>query len=365
MRVIPAGNSGAAATNISITVPPGRKGMAPNISLIYNSNSLNGWIGIGWSLNMGAIQRNTKRGVCYTCDDYVATMSDSSSELVPRGDWGANYYGTKIEGVFARYQKISDTGGWIVITKDGTKYYYGTAPASRQDNANGVFKWNLDKVEDTNGNYMTITYWKDQGEIYLDRIDYTGNTAGLNPINYVKFYLESRTDVPPMYTSNALVKTAYRLKTIEVYGNGQLARKYVLNYDYSPATFRSLLTSVIQYGSDGVTSLLTTTFEWSEASGFENQGAWISGAYGGWDDNSDRIRSADVNGDGRADIVIGPDSGGNWYVMLSTGSGFSDKGAWSKYRLSVPSSEQPFVFYKHKQSESWIQQFSHQSFIHL
>lgn len=84
--MIPAGNSGAAATNIPITVPPGKKGMAPNISLIYNSNSLNGWIGIGWGLNMGAIQRNTKRGVCYTCDDYVATMSDSSSELVPRGD---------------------------------------------------------------------------------------------------------------------------------------------------------------------------------------------------------------------------------------------------------------------------------------
>lgn len=210
--MIPAGNSGAAATNIPITVPPGKKGMAPNISLIYNSNSLNGWIGIGWNLDMGAIQRNTKRGVCYTCDDYVATMSDSSSELVPRDDWGANYYGAKIEGAFAKYQKISDTGGWIVITKDGTKYYYGTAPASRQDNANGVYKWNLDKVEDMNGNYMTITYWKDQGEIYLDRIDYTGNTAGLNPINYVKFYLESRTDVPPNVYFQCPCKNSLQIK---------------------------------------------------------------------------------------------------------------------------------------------------------
>ena len=59
------------------------------------------------------------------------------------------------------------------LDKNGATYYFGTASASRQDNTYGVFKWCLDKVQDSNSNYMTITYWKDQGEIYLSRIDYT------------------------------------------------------------------------------------------------------------------------------------------------------------------------------------------------
>ena len=71
-------------------------------------------------------------------------------------------------------------------------YYYGSKSDTRQDFVNGtkVFKWCLDKVIDTNGNYMTVSYTKDQGEVYPDRIDYTGNAAaGLSPTNYVKFYL--------------------------------------------------------------------------------------------------------------------------------------------------------------------------------
>jgi len=58
-------NTGAASYKIPIEVPPGRKGMQPNISLIYNSYTNNGWIGEGWSLDIGYIQRATKDGLTY------------------------------------------------------------------------------------------------------------------------------------------------------------------------------------------------------------------------------------------------------------------------------------------------------------
>ena len=318
---------GAATSKIPITVPPGRKGISPNISLIYNNLQANGWIGVGWDIDMGSIQRLRKWGLDCSANDYIMVKDGFYSELIPRTDWGTNYYGEKIEGNFAKYCYQTATGGWTVTKKDGTIYFYGTTSASRQGGcASGTFKWCLDKVKDTNGNYMTITYTKDQGEIYLDRIDYTGN-AGIGTTNYVKFYLETRTDKPPMYTLNKLVTTAKRLNRIETYSNGLLQRKYVMTYEYSGSTGRSTLTSVTLYGNDGTTSLPPVEMDWSEASLFES-GEWASGLYGGWTSLTAYIRMADVNGDGKADIVLGPNSSGNWYVMLSTGTGFVNQGAW-------------------------------------
>jgi hypothetical protein len=69
IQISPAGNTGTAATSIPIAVPPGRQGLQANISLNYNSGGQNGWLGVGWSLDMGAIQRSTKRGVNYSADD--------------------------------------------------------------------------------------------------------------------------------------------------------------------------------------------------------------------------------------------------------------------------------------------------------
>jgi len=167
--------TGAATYKIPIKVPPGRNKLAPNIALTYNSYLGNGWVGVGWRLDMGFIRRSTKLGVDYTVGDYVFVKDGKSSELVARNDWGPDYYGAKIEQSFTKFFFNAAEDSWEVIAKDGTRYFYGTTGESRQDNAPDVFKWCLDRVEDTNGNYMTIGYAKDQeGQIYLDRIDYTG-----------------------------------------------------------------------------------------------------------------------------------------------------------------------------------------------
>ena len=330
------GNTGAAVTSIPIVVPPGRKGMEPRLALNYNSNNRNGWIGIGWTLDMGAIQRNTKRGVDYSPDesddvpDYVATVNGSTSELVKRNTWdtvvdGISYtgYQAKIEGAFIKYL-YNSAEGWLAITKDGTKYYYGKSSTSRQDNAHGVFKWCLDRVEDTNGNYMTINYSKDQGQIYLDRINYTGNiNTEQATSNYVKFYLEERTDKPSMYTTNVEVKTVKRLKVIEVsvgvYPDGNLVREFELEYlPNSSSTGRSLLRKVTQFGNDGIQSLPPITLSYNEpAHGFPYSSYWY-GNGGGQDNNF----IGDYDGDSKSDMA-GYALNGSWYVCLSIDIDFS------------------------------------------
>jgi hypothetical protein len=155
---------------------------------------------------------------------------------------------------------------------------------------------------------MTGSYTKDRGEIYLSRIDYTGNAA-LSPSNYVQFYLETRPDAPPMFTAKASVVTAYRLKTIDVWGNGSRVRAYALGYTNPGATFRSILASVQQYGTDatvdasgtvtGGTALPATTFGWNgDAPGtFTSLSPWPS-ASAGWCDPA-HLKTGDFNGDGK------------------------------------------------------------------
>ena len=353
-------NTGAANINVAIEVPPGRKGMAPNLALSYNSNRQNGWIGVGWDIKTSFIQRNTKWGLDYSGTDFV---TDGNRELVERvGDWGTNYYGHKIEGAFTKYFYDSSTGGWVATTKDGTKHYYGTTfdsatsdYTSRQDDPDDstrIFKWMIDKVEDTNGNYLTYTYEKDQGEIYLKRIDYTGSSFGLSPTNYVEFhYDDTRTDASAMYTTHFSVTTAWRLITIEVASSENIVRAYKLEYDadpdtagpqYSGSTGRSILYKVQQYGSDTVldgsgavssgTPLSSgTTFKIPLANNsFSAQTNWYNNNHLAW---LETIKTGDFDGDGKSDLLYhwGTSTRG-WLVMLSNGNSFAGPG-WSDDRL--------------------------------
>src|SRR6266568_2613170 len=47
---------------VPIRVPPGRQGSEPSLALRYNSSAKNGWCGVGWDLDMGYIQRETRLG---------------------------------------------------------------------------------------------------------------------------------------------------------------------------------------------------------------------------------------------------------------------------------------------------------------
>ncbi|HED52094.1 MAG TPA: hypothetical protein ENI83_00930, partial [Gammaproteobacteria bacterium] len=61
---------------------------------------------------------------------------------------------------------------------------------------------------------------------------------------------------------------------------------------------------------------------------FVNAGQWASSQFGSWATDSSaqlRIRPMDTNGDGLQDLLLGPDSSGNWTVLESTGSSFVRK----------------------------------------
>ena len=246
--------TGSVSTKIPLIAPPGRGGIAPNLALNYSSSSKNGWIGVGWSLGMGSIQRSAKNGMDCDGNDYVASASGGTSELIAVNIDGEGYgeYSAKIESSFSKYTKLNNNS-WELKSKDGSTCRYGQRPNSRQNCESGIYKWLLDEVEDANGNTMSIDYYHDAdtGQIYLKRINYTGHVNGQLPGNYVEFHLADRVDPILSYESHQEVVTAKILKVIEM-GNvenevDKAFRAYVLTYTQSGSS-RSLLTNVMQYG---------------------------------------------------------------------------------------------------------------------
>jgi len=255
--------TGTATTSIPIDVPPGRNGMQSILQLVYSSTNGNGWVGMGWKLEVGAIERQTRFGVNYGANDYTIRLNGVSMDLIQAPPPApSDEYRAKIESEFLRIKKLA--GGWWEVTdKKGIKYLFGQTAASRiadPADSNKVFKWCLDWVVDRDGNYMKVTYWGDtaNNQGYLDEVRYTGYTTNglesgstIAPTNIIKFWRESRSDAPPMYTSNFLIKTAYRLKTIEVKANTTtLVRAYKLTYTTNSNTSNSVLATVQQFGKD-------------------------------------------------------------------------------------------------------------------
>ncbi len=329
--------TGTATTSIPIAVPPGRGGVHPNLALVYNSANGNGWVGLGWKLEKSVIERQTRFGLNYAGDTYVFRLAGINVDLV---NVGSNQYRAKIEGGFTRVQKLTASDGkpsFLATDKTGQKFYFGRTAATRvahPSDANKIFRWCLERVEDPDGNYMTISYTGDQGQSYLSRIDYTGH-GSTRPTNSVTFHLETRPDAVPMYTSHFLMKTAKRLKTIEIRANNQLVRAYKLTYTSSGNTTRSLLSRIQQIGHDSTVDTHGTvtggsfspsiTLRWDDGrSGIVGTNASKRGGYQQWsaENWAPATRThglADVTGDGKVDILSF--QRGGLYVWESNGTG--------------------------------------------
>ncbi|MEK6714812.1 MAG: SpvB/TcaC N-terminal domain-containing protein [Candidatus Omnitrophota bacterium] len=242
--------TGAFSYAIPITVAPGRKGMQPALGLSYRSGGANSWVGLGFSLNPGYITRSTKLGpptYIDTQDTFYLITDAGTTELVYLVD---NLYQAKIESSFTKFYKETDDS-WKVVGKDGSVLRFGQSSDTKEGSTQGTFSWYVTRAQDTNGNYISYAYTKDQGKSYLSRIDYTGHSLGIAPTNTVEFFLEPRDDITSSYLSSARVAIAKRLKEIAVKVNSALVWRYVLEYAYSPDTNRSLLRSVTQSGVDG------------------------------------------------------------------------------------------------------------------
>jgi len=353
--------TGAAHLSYPIAAPPGRSGLSPQLSLNYVSSGGNGWIGAGWDLSLGHIQRKGPRKGVPKYDDtkdvYELSLGGSSQELVPIG---ADEYRLKIEGSFLKVKYNSTGNYWEVWDKSGTKMSFGLTVGSRigkvrdPNTKNNTYLWGLDRVDDPRTNYMELIYFRDQDvnntyQIYLQKIQYNGQVSGgLSHNHEILFNLESTNRPDPIsnYRGGFKALTWKRLSSIEVKTNGSLVRRYQFQYTISNA--KSLLSSITLYGSDNTSSLPPTTFTYQTHNlGFNQETLWPNPS--AWDSvNGNYINNfnangygtytdvVDMNGDGLLDRVVynrncsSPYTNCPWSVYLNNGSGFdSTPISWS------------------------------------
>jgi RHS repeat-associated protein len=279
------GSDGEAAYQIPLPLPPGTAGMAPALSLVYNSGGPNGILGVGWQLaGLSTVSRvgrtpaqdGAHGAVLYDGNDRFTL--DGARQVAVQGNYGdaGAVYHTEIE----RWSKVTPTYGntpnrsgpdsFTVITKAGLVQQFGVTPDSQvvasSDNPS-IRIWALSRSTDRNGNFMTVAYNTADGACAPARIDYTGNGDDLQPQRSVQFTYEDRPDPFTRYVGGYPVNNTKRLTAIDVFvtqqGAATKVMTYRLAYQTGTGTGRSQLVSVTQCDGAGNT-LSPTVFTWQQ-----------------------------------------------------------------------------------------------------
>ncbi|SDS20995.1 Repeat domain-containing protein [Halopseudomonas litoralis] len=340
--------SGAASYQLPLLTPPGS--IKPSLALQYSSQAGNGPMGMGWSLGgLSQLSRCPRVKTIDGIDDGVLQFNgndrlclDGQRLILVNGTYGANNaeYRTQIDSGLKIVGKgaFSTTTAWFEVrTQDGQVMEYGyTANSRRAITPAGTSTavptvWALSKVSDRFTNYYTVSYLLDSGMLYPQTISYAGNTnAGTTPARTLTLTWAAATERPdhlPVYVGGGVSATIKR-RLSGITNNANPAR-YQLHYSTSDAQLSNL--TKVEYCPDGSTiNCLKVESEYGQAkhpvSGKRTSDPQtILAAFGanqGWGTQDVHPRElADVNGDGRLDIVGFFNDG--VYVAFGTASGFS------------------------------------------
>jgi RHS repeat-associated protein len=236
-------NSGVGQFAVPIELPPGVVNLQPALSFTYNTGAGNGPLGLGWNLGIPSITRRLAIGVptYQPGEDAFVYGGSQLLEIAP----GA--YRAAIENGFERFTRLGE--GWEVRERSGLRRLFGSSANSRIQFADGadihVFAWLLDRVEDPLGNAITYSYTADAAQRYLERIDYA--------VYSVRCEYEPRPDVVSDFRSGYELRTARRCARITLHSapvSEAAIRSWRLAYAEAALARTSLLASITLEGFD-------------------------------------------------------------------------------------------------------------------
>ncbi|MGH6873056.1 MAG: FG-GAP-like repeat-containing protein, partial [Rhizomicrobium sp.] len=359
------GATGAFTYTIPIAVPPGTAGMVPALSLDYSSQGGDGLEGLGWSLSglpsisrcpRTLAQNGVHGGVNFDGNDKFC-LEGQQLIVVNNGNYGADgtEYRTEIDG-FSRIVShgVAGTGpAWFEVwTKSGQHMEFGHTLDSQapeltpgeSDDGGGdqgggghtggggntlgvsggsvtnpvvqqtVRAWAVDKISDTVGNYLTVTYDNGTqdtatGQVYPTRIDYTGNAnaGGQQPYNSVQFVYTQRNDTSIGFQAGAFVVNTLLLTHVKTFAGATIVTDYRLAYNFASfSDEHDELNQITQCDSDqpGAHCLAPTSFTWQGSRDALTYTVKPNQLLQSWTTAKPNHFIADFNGDGISDLVL-------------------------------------------------------------
>lgn len=348
-------NTGTSSYNIPISLPGGTAGHTPTLSLNYEGGFGNSSMGIAWSLPVQSIRRQCEKGIpryepngrdddfdglTDEADEQDRFLDLSGEELILM-DNGVHYPKNQEQFIRWRHHVSGGQDYWEGLLPSGVIQQFGLTEESQVREGDRIYKWCLKRIIDTNGNVIEYDYAHFPGsnnQIHLSAIRYGPGAPPWTAFYMATFTYEDRPDTLDDYRGGFLVRTAKRLKRIDVALQGDLPdghlvgdinedgigdafiRTYVLHYDTHPHW--SLLSKVTLIGADGVSALPSANFEY----GVREQPRVVSAAnsvIGTKGEplkvmDNDFVDLVDLNADGLPDILR-TELGGQHLAHLNQG----------------------------------------------
>ncbi|MGH8225506.1 MAG: SpvB/TcaC N-terminal domain-containing protein [Gammaproteobacteria bacterium] len=339
--------TGQAAYVVPLPAPGGAGGLAPRLALVYASGSGPGFL--GWNATVGGLSIISRCSSTYTYDNSAAPVNltsrdkfclDGQELTLKTGTYGHN--GATYDSTPASHmEEVSYTTNnalgpqWFkVLHADGSVWEYGYQFNSEVTATNAASQtvgrvWALDQIKDANGNTVTFHYTQSSGTgaYYLAEVDWGGNAnAGTNADHSFVFSYETvgADATVYRYVAGNEITWNQRFTGVSLEYNGTASMTWTPSYlADGQSSNRSRLASMTECaGSD---CLPATTLQWQQGTpGYGT--AQNTGQAGPADDNH---FVADVNGDGREDLIYNRSN--VWRVRFGTASG----GFGSEYSTSV------------------------------
>lgn len=338
--------SGAATYSIPIKVAPGINGLQPKLSLEYNSQSGNGILGLAWSLSgFSSIQRCARTiihdGVkgSINFDNSDRFCLDGQRLIAVNGLYGGDNTEYRTEN--DSFLKITANGydEFQVITRSGKVMLFKGIKAADGKN---VRLWVVSQITDTSGNTIKMNYAEaDEVSSDLNRSSSKGNGvfidfypdeilyANGNKVLFV-YELKDRKDPIIVYQAGNEVEGTKLLSKIITYAGNKKVREYKFKYDENENIISSRLSEITECNGSFCRKPIRLNWREFESSlklGDFSQYAGFTPKSGSWASTKPRMM-ADVNGDGKSDIVMFSHTG----VVVGTSTGNSFIREVEKYR---------------------------------
>ena len=212
----PSAFSGTGNMSIPVHTTPARK-FSPELSLAYSSGAGNGPYGIGFSLSLPKISRQTNKGIPkYTQEDIFilsgegqltpqlkkqggAWVPDQRTEIISGVTWTVLAYRPRGEGAFALIEQwINPATGesyWQEVDRENVTHVYGKSQNARiadPEDATRIFEWLIEEAFDGKGNRIVYTYKQEDqagvtNAVYEVNRSYTANRY-IHSIQYGPYY---------------------------------------------------------------------------------------------------------------------------------------------------------------------------------